>query len=203
MAVKLTPKTFLLFGCMWLPHKWVLLEICHLNLCFIGWKAWSQKFPHFRMYGTQFPTKLQVIGYWDQVCDGLEVQDDGSRKNCQNTEVFHFYFDFYQLCRGFYGEPRWHRSMNFVGSGYSWDPLVTSPNIYLWKARTGNTLFLASLPNIYRKRWILWDLWKVSIRRTPVSFKVCWHIFEKPTKAFSEATVKVKTNVFYVQWKDL
>ena len=60
MAVKLTPKTFLLFGCMWLPHKWVLLEICHLNLCFIGWKAWSQKFPHFRMYGTQFPTKLQV-----------------------------------------------------------------------------------------------------------------------------------------------
>ena len=37
-------------------------------------------------------------------------------------------FIFYQLCRGFCGEPCWHLSMNFLGFGYSRDTL-TSPNI--------------------------------------------------------------------------
>ena len=175
MAVKLTPKTFLLFGCMWLPHKWVLLEICHLNLCFIGWKAWSQKFPHFRMYGTQFPTKLQVTrilgsSLWWAWSSRWWIQDELSKHRS-----FPFLF---WLLSALQRILRWASLApfhEFCGIRILLGPTgdiaqyisVESGNR---NVSSGNTLFLVGLPNIYRKRWILWDLWKCSIRRTPVSF---------------------------------
>ena len=79
-------------------------------------------------------------------------------KKWSGTDILYFFYYFYQLCRGFCGEPGWHVSMNFVGFrstlGTQWHIQISlgthrwHPPIYLCKVSTIEHPFLRMLTSL-------------------------------------------------------